>query len=54
MLKPALSLITLGVADFKASLAFYKDGLGWQMDAYRSSNNHSVGGAGAFSRTVMC
>lgn len=32
-MKPALSLVTLGVADFKKSLSFYQDGLGWPTDA---------------------
>lgn len=32
-MKPAVSLITLGVTDFDASLSFYKDTLGWKTDA---------------------
>lgn len=32
-MRPSLSLVTLGVADFDRSLAFYKDGLGWKTDA---------------------
>lgn len=32
-MKPAVSLITLGVRDFEASLSFYKDTLGWKTDA---------------------
>lgn len=32
-MKPAISLITLGVTDFDASLSFYKDTLGWKTDA---------------------
>lgn len=32
-MKPAVSLITLGVKDFDASLAFYKNVLGWKTDA---------------------
>ena len=29
-MQPRISLITLGVKDFKKSLAFYQDGLGWK------------------------
>ncbi len=32
-MKPAVSLITLGVTDFDASLSFYKDTLGWKTEA---------------------
>src|SRR5688572_3642468 len=28
-MEPRITLITLGVADLKRSLAFYRDGLGW-------------------------
>lgn len=29
MMKPKLSLVTLGVRDLDAAIAFYRDGLGW-------------------------
>lgn len=32
-MKPALTMVTLGVADIDRSLKFYKDGLGWKTDA---------------------
>jgi len=32
-MRPSVSLITLGVRDFRASLTFYKDKLGWPTDA---------------------
>lgn len=32
-MKPALSLVTLGVSDFRKSLRFYQEGLGWKTDA---------------------
>jgi catechol 2,3-dioxygenase-like lactoylglutathione lyase family enzyme len=31
-MKPRISLITLGVDDLERSVAFYRDGLGWQTD----------------------
>lgn len=32
-MKPAISLITLGVTNFDVSLSFYQDTLGWKTDA---------------------
>ena len=32
-MKPAVSLITLGVRDFGRALKFYRDGLGWKTSA---------------------
>jgi uncharacterized protein len=32
-MEPRISIITLGVADIKRSLRFYRDGLGWESDA---------------------
>ncbi len=32
-MKPSLSLVTLGVTDFRRSLRFYQQGLGWKTDA---------------------
>lgn len=29
-MRPALNLVTLGVADLEKSIAFYRDGLGWK------------------------
>jgi uncharacterized protein len=29
-MEPKINLVTLGVADFSRSLAFYRDGLGWK------------------------
>lgn len=31
-MKPRITLITLGVDDLDASVAFYRDGLGWKTD----------------------
>lgn len=31
-MKPRITILTLGVADLERSLAFYRDGLGWQSD----------------------
>ena len=33
-MKPKISLITLGVSDFKKSLSFYRDGLGFKTHNY--------------------
>jgi hypothetical protein len=32
-MKPSISIVTLGVADLAASVAFYRDGLGWPLRA---------------------
>lgn len=32
-MKPSISVVTLGVSDFKRSLDFYKNGLGWPTSA---------------------
>ena len=34
-MKPKISLVTLGVRDFEASLAFYRDGLGFPPHNYK-------------------
>jgi len=31
-MQPRINVITLGVRDFRKSLAFYRDGLGWKAD----------------------
>ncbi len=33
-MQPKINLITFGVADFKKSLAFYRDGLGWSAQVH--------------------
>lgn len=33
-MRQKLNLITLGVSDFKKSLAFYEDGLGWKKSSF--------------------
>ncbi len=37
-MKPRINIITLGVADFPKSLAFYKDGLGWELSQASNDN----------------
>jgi len=37
-MQPSISVITLGVADFQRSLAFYKNGLGWPTKATSKDN----------------
>ena len=39
-MKPKMSLITLGVADFKRSLAFYRDGLGFPVHSCDEAAAH--------------
>ena len=37
--KPKISLITLGVADFEKSLRFYRDGLGFKPNNYKDGED---------------
>ena len=37
-MKPRINIITLGVEDFQKSLAFYKDGLGWELSKASNDN----------------
>lgn len=37
-MRPKLNIVTLGVRDFKRSLEFYKNGLGWKTS--KASNDH--------------
>jgi hypothetical protein len=39
-MKPKISLITLGVGDFGRSLAFYRDGLGFEPQGYEPEHEH--------------
>lgn len=39
-MKPKISLITLGVKDIDKSLAFYRDGLGFQTHNYVEGDDH--------------
>jgi uncharacterized glyoxalase superfamily protein PhnB len=39
-MKPKMSLITLGVGDFKRSLAFYRDGLGFPVHSCDEAAGH--------------
>lgn len=39
-MKPKISLITLGVKDIEKSLAFYRDGLGFQPHGYKEGDDH--------------
>lgn len=38
-MKPKISLITLGVSDFKKSLNFYRDGLGLKTHSYQEGDD---------------
>ena len=38
-MKPKISIITLGVVDFKKSLSFYRDGLGFKTHNYKENDN---------------
>jgi catechol 2,3-dioxygenase-like lactoylglutathione lyase family enzyme len=40
--KPKISLITLGVSDFARSLAFYRDGLGFESHHYRDGETFAM------------
>ncbi|SHK71334.1 VOC family protein [Desulforamulus aeronauticus] len=37
-MKPRINIITLGVEDFQKSLAFYKEGLGWELSKASNDN----------------
>lgn len=37
-MRPKINIVTLGVKDFKASLEFYKDGLGWKTSSASQGN----------------
>lgn len=39
-MKPKISIITLGVSDFKKSLKFYRDGLGFKFHNYKEGEDH--------------
>lgn len=39
-MKPKISLITLGVNDIEKSLAFYRDGLGFETHEYKEGDGH--------------
>jgi catechol 2,3-dioxygenase-like lactoylglutathione lyase family enzyme len=39
-MKPKISIVTLGVRDFKQSLAFYRDGLGFAPNSYAEGEEH--------------
>ena len=39
-MKPKVSLITLGVTDFRRSLAFYRDGLGFPVHSHDATGEH--------------
>ncbi len=38
-MNPKISIITLGVSDLNASVAFYRDGLGWPAPNYNSGDD---------------